>query len=114
MSAFPSTDRLRQVRERTDESCPFLFTLLGLVAVAEGVLGAAGTSDGRQNAEPCVDDANVEDGLMVALGAVALAQQLIGSCTAVVRRDGAAGTTAAEGSRSALAESEDPWCGALI
>jgi hypothetical protein len=114
MSAPPSTDRLRLVRERTDQSCPFLFTLLGLVAVAEEVLGAVGASDGRKDGEPGTNDAHAEDGLMVALGAVALAQRLIGSCAAAVRPDDAADAAAMESRGTALAESEDPWCQALI
>lgn len=111
MSAFPSTDRLREIRDRTDESCPFLFTLLGLVAVAEGVLRAADAREDREAGERGGGDPDGDDGLLVALGAVALAQRLSASCATSARSEPFAAVAPAV---STVAESEDVWCETLI
>ena len=112
MSPLPSTARLREIRDRTDENCPFLFTLLGLVAVAEGVLRAADAREGGEADQRAGQDSNGDDGLLVALGAVALAQRLVAACESSARSE-LAGAAAVPDASNAAAESEEVWCETL-
>jgi hypothetical protein len=112
MSPCPSTDRLREIRDRTDESCPFLFTLLGMVAVAEGVLRAADGSQSEVDREEGNESSHT-DGTLVALGAVALAQRLVASCLASARSERFTDMAAPDASSPAV-RPEDVWYEALI
>jgi hypothetical protein len=120
VSSVPATTNLLlEIRDRTDESCPYLGTLLGLLALAEGVLriAASGDNGATFDAFEMRDEqaaAAAEDGgLTIALGAIALSQQLVGSCAAASRPKKASEPAAPEASSFTSAE-DDPWCDALV
>jgi hypothetical protein len=128
MSSVPATtDLLLEIRDRTDESCPYLGTLLGLVALAEGVLRIAAPKDGAAcgaEEEATLDAVETSEdrraqvaadaGLTIALGAVALSQHLVASCAAASRLE-IAGEPATSEAVSAAGVMDDPWwCDALV
>lgn len=83
MPSRPKNEFLHWIRDHTDEDSPFLYMVLGLIALANGTLEAADPPPGdgadvvrRERGEPLGEDL----GLSIALGLVSLGRLLLATC----------------------------------